>query len=254
MKRILAVACLLGLFVASAQATNIWVDNGNQGSVPPTDLVMPVEMPGIGDPFWFYIYGRPDEGKTLQNLSLNVGSSNGDAIWFTDVLLDNPILGQVTFPPPTKNILRYEFVQDTSNGIEVPSMQVDGVQGFSVTNAEAIGAGIGPGSTDFDPGYFPGEGGEHDDSWLLGVIHGTVHRPGHFEILLAIGENGLNNTGESSSDTMVLFGPSQEGLNGESGRGVFVPVAKVWVVPEPSSVVIGLIGALALVPLARRRG
>jgi hypothetical protein len=252
MKRIFAVACLLGLFVASAQATNIWVDNGDGGSVPPppgSDLVMPVEMPGVGDPFWFYIYGRPDEGKTLQNLSLNVGSSDPNGIWFTSVLLDNPILGQVTFPPPTKNILRYEFVQDTSNGIEVPSMQVDGVQGFSVTNAAAIGAGIGPNTTDFDPGY-DGE----TNSWLLGVIHGEVHRPGHYQILLAIGENGLNNAGESSAQTSVIFGPAETPENGETGRGVFVPVAKVWVVPEPSSVVIGLIGALALVPLARRRG
>lgn len=251
MKRILAVACLLGLFVASASATSIWVDNGNGGSLPPapgSDLIMPVEMPGIGDPFWFYIYGRPDAGKTLANLSLDVGSSDPNGIWFTNVLLDNPFLVRAGFPI-NKDVYRYEFTQDTSNGIPVPSMQVEGVQGFTVTGAQRLGAGLGPDTASLDGGYDEGT-----DSWLLGSIHGTVHRPGHYQIWLAIGENGLNNQGESSLDTSVVFGPSTDAVNGETGRGVWVPVAKLWVVPEPSSVVIGLLGALALIPFARRRG
>jgi hypothetical protein len=255
MKRIFAVACLLGFLTASAHATNVWLSSS--GEIPPGSEAgeVPMVMQRPGEEGWLWIWGRPDDGKTLLNLSLNVVPDVSDpdpVIWFTRAHLDNPLLGRITFPPPARDIKRYEFVQDSStspNFTMVP--EIHGLQGFSVTGQQVIGAGIGPDTTNLDPGYDPAH-----NSWHLGSIHWIAHKPGHVELFLQIGDNGLNNAGAASRDTGVVFGDLQDiVLNGETGRdqNSLRPDAIIWIIPEPSTWLMGLVACAGLIPMLRRR-
>ena len=119
---------------------------------------------------------------------------------------------------------------------------------------DAVGAGFGADTTalpdsDYDP---------QNNSWRIATLHYTTRVAdfSHTDIYLTIGENGINNVGGDSSDTEVIFGDSDDSpLNGEDGRGQRSsrPDASYWVIPEPSSVVLGLLGLLGLVFCGRRR-
>jgi hypothetical protein len=150
-----------------------------------------------------------------------------------------------SFPPPPKNILRYEFTNDSANA-DLGMDALRGMQGFSVANQTTIGAGLG---FDFDPLLV-------DGSWRLGSIHWKAHRPGHIGIFLEIGANGLNNAGQSSAQTSVVFGDSEDNpLNGNDDRQVpsSRPDAIIWIIPEPSSIALAFLGLIALIPCLRKR-
>jgi hypothetical protein len=242
MKKSFAVAALVVLCATTANATNMWLSLSGDGS--PAGEV-PMVMQGIGDEGWLYIWARPDQGQILQNFSLNATADHSDIIWFTAGHVDNPLLGVQSFPPPPKNILRYEFTNDSANA-DLGMDALRGMQGFSVANQTTIGAGLG---FDFDPLLV-------DGSWRLGSIHWKAHRPGHIGIFLEIGANGLNNAGQSSAQTSVVFGDLEDNpLNGNNDRQVPSnrPDAIIWIIPEPSSIALAFLGLIALIPCLRKR-
>ncbi len=264
MSRILAIGILLMLPVVPAFGANFWLDPMDPPTIPPgsappaTPEDVPMQMDvQVGDTLWYYIWGRPDEGQTLLNLSLNAVSSDESAIWFTDATVVNPRLAEASPPFVPNPIDRYEFPStpffvgdpdpddDTTKGVKVTN-----IGGATVANQEITGAGMGPNVADFDPTYDP-----QNDAWLIGSIHLMPKKPGHYDIFLQIGQNGLNNAGQSSSDTNVVFGAlTDPGLNGNADRqqNSETPEATIWVIPEPSSIVLMGLGLLGLIALRRR--
>lgn len=266
MNRILAIAILLMLPVAPVLGANFWLDPVGTippGSAPPaTPEDVPMQMDvKPGDILWYFIWGRPDEGKTLAGpqagLSLNAVSSDESAIWFVDATVENPRLAEPNPPFQPNPIDRYEFpstpifVGDPDPDDSQPKgVRVTNIGGATVTSAEITGAGLGPNVADFDPTY-----DAENDAWLIGSIHLMPKKPGHFDIFLQIGQNGLNNVGEASIDTNVVFGAlSDAPLNGNNDRqrNSETPEATIWVIPEPSSIVLMGLGVLGLIALRRR--
>jgi hypothetical protein len=208
MKKSFVVAALVVLCATTANATNMWLSLDNAGS-PLGEVPMVMQHPG--DEGWLYIWVRPDQGRTLQNFSLDVRPDHSDVIWFTGGLVPNPILGFIPIPGPDPPFSRFEFTNDSDGADDTPGtpddadlgmLELKGLQGFSVANSARIGVGLGPDTADgTDPGYNPAT-----DAWLLGSIHWKAHRPGHLGLFMQIGSNGLNNAGESSIETNVVFG------------------------------------------------
>jgi hypothetical protein len=257
MKKCFVVATLVALCATTANATNMWLSNSNTLS-PAGEVPMTTLRPGQEG--WFYIWARPDEGQTLQNLSLNVVTDDptGSQLWFTGGFLPNPVLGVIVRPGPDLPFARYEFINDSTNDPNLQGtpdhmlMSLNGMQGFSVANQQTLGVGLGPDTTEgTDPGYNP-----ETDAWLLGSIHFVCHRPGHVGLYLQIGGNGLNNLDQSSSQTNVVFGdPNDVPLNGNDNReqNSSRPDAIIWQIPEPSSIALALLGLIALIPCLRKR-
>ena len=119
------------------------------------------------------------------------------------------------------------------------------------TNIVYFGVGIGPHSEHLDPAYDPVK-----DSWLLATVDYDVIGLGHTDLFLEIGQHGLNNAEERSSDTEVVFGDSvDEPRNGETGRlqPTTNPQARIWSVPEPSTMVLAVLVLLGLAVIAPSR-
>jgi hypothetical protein len=252
------------LTVASANATNFWISPSNTSSAPPANAGAIPTLPNSGT---MYVWGKVDPDKTLANWSLIIETSAAGAINFTSVDVLNPVLGVVQFPPPPKNILRYEFVNEPAPAGGGQSIM--NFQGFTVANSAAIGAGIGPFTTAQDPNY-----DAVNDSWLLASIPYSAAGGANADIYLKIGTNGLNNQGGSSADTNVILGAlTDPALNGGSGREQRSATPEAHIgegggevclpprflndegicIPEPSSVVLAALGVLGLACVGRKR-
>ena len=87
-RRMLPTYILAVLFACQipARAANFWLstsDDVGAGSLPPTDSSeIPVVDQGMNSSGSFFIWARPDQGKSLPllNWSLNVVSSNPNAL------------------------------------------------------------------------------------------------------------------------------------------------------------------------------
>jgi len=249
MKRFFAVALLIAVASSANAQTRLWLGGPTPGDVPMLDGLQ------LGDEVWVDIWAQTDpaEGDNqLLNVSLNLVSSDPNVVDWHSIDFLNPVLvPQSGFPP--KDVVRFEFVNDSSSN---PPLEADangdlvGASGFSVTGKERTGAGIGGLTTGLDPDFNSDTG-----AFLLARAHGWIAHPGHTDLNLQIGENGLNYNGERSSDVTVVFGDSvNDPLNGEADRGVSSDAADgvIWAEPEPGSIVLLLLGSLGL-GLVRRR-
>jgi len=185
---------------------------------------------------------------------LNLVASDPNVVDWHSIEMVNPVIvPQSGFPP--KDVVRFEFVNDSSADSDPPlgpdaRGELIGFSGFSVTGDLRTGAGIGGLTADLDPNVDPDTG-----AFLLARAHGWIAHPGHTDLNLQIGDNGLNYNGKRSSDATVIFGDSENSpLNGETDRNTSgdFPDAVVWATPEPGSIVLLLLGSLGL-GLVRRR-
>ena len=94
------VVVVLGIADPARGTVNIWLSGAGDippgSSVPPTSDDVPDFYPYVGGSGTVYIWGRPDTGKFLENISLNLVSETPGVIAFTSVTMYNP-----SFPPIT---------------------------------------------------------------------------------------------------------------------------------------------------------
>lgn len=249
------VPCAVLIFavaVAAHAASEIWLS--------------PVGMPGGGvvqgvanlrvkrGANEIYIWGRPEEGETLRNLSLNVRSTTNTVLDFTEVVMDNPLLVSGTFG---EDFFRYSAVNDSVDGILLPSIDPDGFAnfgGFTLTRPFNPGVGIGPATTDLDPLY-----DAVADAFRIATVAFDVAGPfdSTTELFLQIGVNGANLDGKGHAETLIVFGdPQDPPLTAATDRDIDSATfdARLTVVPEPPSIllaVIALAGWLSCCCLAR---
>ncbi|MCA9232825.1 MAG: hypothetical protein KDA57_19405, partial [Planctomycetales bacterium] len=215
----LFVAFWIGLS-CSAKATNFWLSatgNITSGSAPP---VTPGSVEAISHDIGtqsgsIYVWARPDSGKTLVNWSLRLLSSDPSILTFASSSVEtlNPVLGN-TGSPEFEDIARWEYVDEPIGN----NASIDDIQGINIFQVNRTGVGIGPDSTGLpynDPFY-----DSSNDAWLLAQIDYLLSgTPGQTNLFLQIGEFGINNLGESSSQTTAVFGALTDApLNGETNR------------------------------------
>jgi len=197
-----------------------------------------------------YIWGRPQEDETLQNLSLNIRSTNDVVLDFTEVIMDNPFL---TTNPVGLEVSRFTVVVDTPQGSVTPNVDPDSLVNFQGVIFLSIRptAGMGPVATDFDPLY-----DAVADAFRIATVNFNVvgNRGITTELFLQIGPNGANLLSKSSNETPIVFGdPNDPPLNANTEREVdsATPDAIIRVVPEPSSIWLFALALLAIAVLGR---
>jgi len=212
MIRILITTLSSILLACPALATSFWISpfGTESGSTQPTLLsdipsVVHFDTQTTGS---IYIWAETDAGETLKNWSLRVKSTDSGVLGFTSSTVYNPELG-------TSDDVRWEYTIEPTSSSEVS----EEFMGFTLTaDPDNLGHGIGPGTTDDDSYYYgPNDG---SGAWLLAKLDYTIDTAaGATDLFLQIGVLGLNNEGESSSDTTVLFGHTGDTLFADAGTG-----------------------------------
>ena len=221
MIRLVLCAATLPWLCSPAAATNIWlsaVGDVNVGSAPPaTAGTVESVSHGYGsNTGTLYVWARPDSGDTLANWSLRVISSNSSILTLDSSAVEtlNPVLGD-TGSPDFDDIVRWEFVDEPTGS----SSSLNDIQGINIFSVDRTGVGIGPdstGTTYTDPLYDAA-----NDAWLIAQVDYTLTGTlGSTNLFLQIGDQGINNQGETSSQTDVVFGDLTDlpALNGNTGR------------------------------------
>jgi hypothetical protein len=225
----IAVAAILAVQGSARGAVNIWlsgVGSASVGSAFPTSTgELPVFEPFVGTVQTVYIWGRPDAGKSLENLSLNLVAATlpvAEAIVFTNVTLYND-------PFPASSTRRFEYVDDSSASPPLPiePNRIDGIEGLRIFGGASY-VGIGSGA---DPDY-----SAVNSAWLIGEVSYIVFPTGVgtvTQLFLEVGAIGLNHTGEATTAADVILGhATEEPLNAHDDRGVQSSVYDAVILPR----------------------
>ena len=204
-----------------AAATNFWLSTTGEvstGSAPPANAAaVETRTHGIGSNSGsIYVWARPDSGETLVNWSLRLVSSDSSILTFTASAVEslNPVLGD-TGTPNFDDIVRWEYVDQPTGS----SSSINDFQGINIFQVDRTGVGIGPSSTGTtynDPLY-----DSTNDAWLLAQVDYTLTGTiGQTNLFLQIGDQGINNQGQASSQTSAVFGDLTDlpALNGNTSR------------------------------------
>lgn len=204
---LLTVALLLQL-VSPVAATQFWLSPyGNVlGSTPPSFGKVPKLNNFLSQPSGsLYVWAKPDSGKTLKNWSLRLRSTVANVLDFSTATVYNPVLDD----SGPKDEVRWEIVVDPNSSSNVS----EDFMGFTVTDDQVVGKGIGPATTSDDDYYFG------SNAWLLAKIDFKPKAVGTTNVFLEIGTLGLNNAGETSGQTSVLFGYVGDASFGDASVG-----------------------------------
>lgn len=223
---LIAVVAVLAIQGPAPGAINIWLST--MGTVTPGSTfpanpsAVPDLQPFLGGSETIYIWGRPDTGKALANLSLNLVAETlpvctpacvtPAAITFTGATIFNTPFAS----PPVK---RFEYVDDSTATPPLPidPNLVEGLEGLKIFDTGGVAA-VGIGSTT-DPLYDSAH-----NSYLIAQVTYDVLATGadtETRLYLEIGPVGLNHAGESTASAVVVFGDATDApLNGHDNRGV----------------------------------
>lgn len=220
------IAVVLVVPGQAAGTVNIWLSKTGTvqpgSSFPATSAALPIIEPYLGASETIYIWGRPDAGEFLTNMSLNLVAEaqpicspacvTPDAIAFTSVTVFNEPFG-------SPSVMRFEYIDDSTSTPPLPleADRIDGIEGLRIFDTGSIPA-IGIGSF-ADPRY-----DSLHNSWLIAEVTFDVLTTGagsETRLFLEIGPIGMNHAGEATSDTSVVFGHATDvTLNGHNDRGI----------------------------------
>lgn len=186
----LVVATLMGTNVYGVEVwlspSNIADDNHTQGS--PTLMVNSADT----TPSEFHIWLRPDDGKGIEGIDLDLVSTEAGIIDFTNATIINPAMSQ----NPTQN--RWEFDNVASNDLSVGSDGNVGVNSWAA-----------PQDLFYDP---------VNNAWLFATIQFTPGAVGVTDLYLQIGsenqlfgdDNGDGTISNPTSSADFIFGSSTD--------------------------------------------
>lgn len=192
--------------ISDADPAHFWLsDNGVATDGPAGSTSFEAEEGVVST---LYIWGRPETGKKLRNISLNLVTLQA-GVDFID--------GSITVYNDAGNgIQRYEYVSDSTSTPALTSeeTQIDVVggtpdviellQGFSLSSSSASVKGVGNQCVDSETGCVIATDGQ--PAWLLASVDYNVVVSGpRTDIHLQIGEHGINH------ETLV---PGDYDLNG----------------------------------------
>ena len=228
MLRYVAIIAAIGLARPSicAAAVELWLSSAATtatGSAFPTSPGgVPIFEPYIGGIGKVYVWGRPDAGESLINLSLNIVAETQPvctpscvvpgAIQFTGATMYNPQFG-------TTALKRFEYIDDTTGTPPLPpgTTRIDGLEGLQIFDTGAVPA-VGIGNTTDSLYSSP------NNSWLIAEIRYKALAAGEnteTRLFLEIGPVGMNHVGETTIDTFAVFGDATDmALNAHDDRGV----------------------------------
>lgn len=194
-KRLVAFLLLAAFCQPTNGQMNFWLSTTADVAVGSSPGETPsIEYPrgGIGA---VHIWAKPDDGKTLENFSLNLLSTSETAIEFVSAEIIN---GE-----------RFGSVFDTNHGLDLsnqgtcvfpaPLHGIWKLSGFSVD--PSTGSGLNSAAPGDDAYY-----DEVNESWLLATIEYLAAENGTTDLYLEIGDIGMNYEGESATDMSVRFG------------------------------------------------
>jgi len=201
--------------VGHLRAIEIWLSEvgapGGGVTVESPQLLFSISEPVESQQI--YIWARPDPGETLTAINLSLFPTDLQVIRFTGAEILNPVLGQVEFPPPPRDLVRFAYVPQPI--VSQFDGAVRGIGGAIFFNRDRVGAGLGPATTDLDPLY-----DREADAWLLASATYDVLGPGTTHLFLQIGpRGGIGQAGQRTNDAEVVFGGgSDPPLNGNDDR------------------------------------
>jgi len=209
---------------AESEAAAIWLSTtgaiGEGSSQPENVAAIPNVFHSLEDVSGsLFIWARPNAGITLQNWSLRLRTTDPSILDFTTSVVEalNPILDD-SLP----NVVRWEFVgEPTGQTVLSASSAVSGdLQGFSLFGGQRVGVGIGPNSADnqYNDPYYDSD----NDAWLLAQVDYQLSGlEGTTEVYLQIGEAGINNAGQPSSQALIVFGAATDAvLSADTNRNL----------------------------------
>lgn len=237
--RYLLVAVVLFLPGQTLGTVHIWLSETGTvapgSAFPVTSGAVPRIEPPLGSSQTIYIWGRPDPGKSLVNISLNLVAETQplclptctipDAIAFTGVTVFNDTFGN-------PSVKRFEYTDDSTSTPPLPiePQRIEGVDGLRIFDTGSVPA-IGIGSTS-DPRYDSAH-----NSWLIAQVTYDVLTTGagsETRLYLEIGPVGLNHAGEATGDASVIFGHATDVvLNGHDNRGIHPGSFDARIFPRP---------------------
>ncbi|MCA9259312.1 MAG: hypothetical protein KDA61_08940, partial [Planctomycetales bacterium] len=137
----LALGGAIGMGSAGGYAANIWLTPAGAPSGAPQTLMQSVYVPSGGTTTAALdVWALPDAGKTLEQLSLNVQSTNSAVLDFLGVDVLNPNLG--VQDGSGKQRKRFEFTQDSASTLAVTPQvdpdRIDLFQGFTFIETATI--------------------------------------------------------------------------------------------------------------------
>jgi len=202
-------------------------DDISGSSFPATPGAVPMLQPYVGGAGTVYIWGRPDVGNSLVDLSLNLiaetqpicspGCVTPNAISFTSATIYNQPFGS-----PSSSMVRFKYVDDSTSSPPLPiaANRIDGMEGLRIFEGGTVPAvGIGSFADPLRDSV--------NNSWLIATVTYNVLAIGEnseTQLFLEIGPIGLNQANGSTSDANVVFGDATDAmnatLNGHDNRGV----------------------------------
>ena len=182
------IAILLESVPGSAWATTFWFTSSPVTAAPGPANLTETLCKATTSLVDVHLWAQTDPGATLVNFSLNVQSTNALVFDFVGVAVQNP--GESTGSG------RFQYVLDTTptSGFVPIALasapdRIDGFQGFTISG---IHEGLNPTNADDLSLAQP--------AWLLATLTLEITGSGLTQLLLEVGDNGINNAGSTVSN------------------------------------------------------
>lgn len=171
----------------TGQATDFWWTASGTSSAPGPAASAHAFCGALGESAELMLWAETDAAATLENFSLNIVSTNDVVLEFTEVSVYNP--GEASGGG------RFEFILDSTPSPGFPTIdidsapdRIDGVTGFTIS-----------GGYDGWNASNPDDTSQLNPAWLVGSVAFDLTAAGATTLQLEVGDNGINNVGQSVS-------------------------------------------------------
>lgn len=210
-----AVAVAVGVCTADAKAAaHFWLSTSGGASAGPANASLALTE---GDSATLFVWARPEAGKRLRNVSLNLVSDPA-GVDFDDS-------GFTVFNTIGAAASRFGFVKDSSTWpaltSEFSQLEVEAGNPDELFDLQGFSIGADPGVLGIGPACLPGDpncviAGDGEPAWLFASIALQAVEAGTVRVWLQVGDSGLNQSAFAAGDY------NQDGVVGVTDHGVWV--------------------------------